>query len=61
MFTYIDSGGTPNLPIPGRIDVPADIITTQMRLKDVCPHYSGPDIHLDFDRNKQLIGIDIMV
>ena len=39
----------------------AGVVAVQVRLKDVWPSYEGPDIHLDFDKNQKLVGIDISV
>lgn len=46
----------PNHPGSGK----AGVVAVQVRLKDVYPNYDGPDIHLDLNQDRQLIGIDIM-
>ena len=47
----------PDHPGPGNVGV----VTTQLRLRDVCPNYTGPDLYFDFDKGRRLIGIDIML
>jgi hypothetical protein len=36
------------------------IVAKQLRLRDLCGSYKGPDIFLDFDKKDCLIGIEIL-
>jgi len=36
------------------------VVAKQLRLRDLCGSYKGPDIYLDFDKNESLIGIEIL-
>ena len=47
------------LPAHPKRSVPG-IAKKQLRLADVIENYKGPDIYLDFDKNNELIGIEIM-
>ena len=42
---------------PGRLSF--GCVVRQLRLCELIENYSGPDIHLDFDKNDKLIGIEI--
>ena len=36
------------------------VVTKQLRLRELCGNYNGPDIFLDFDKKNCLIGIEIL-
>jgi hypothetical protein len=36
------------------------IVAKQLRLRELCGSYNGPDIFLDFDKEDCLIGIEIL-
>jgi len=36
------------------------VVARQVRLRDLM-EFSGPDVHLDFDRNGTLIGIELLM
>lgn len=36
------------------------VVAKQLRLLDLNPGYKGADIYLDFDKDNQLIGIEIL-
>jgi hypothetical protein len=42
---------------PGEI---AGVVKRTVKLRDMMPDYEGPDLHLDFDANNVLIGIEIL-
>jgi len=36
------------------------IVAKQLRLRELCGNYEGPDLFLDFDKENCLIGIEIL-
>lgn len=36
------------------------IVVKQLRLADFCKNYKGPDIYFDFDKENNLIGMEIL-
>lgn len=41
------------------VSLECGIVKKQLRLFDLVGNYEGPDIHLDFDKDNRLIGIDL--
>jgi uncharacterized protein YuzE len=36
------------------------VVVKQLRLIELCEDYKGPDVYLDFDKDRRLIGIEIL-
>jgi uncharacterized protein YuzE len=45
---------------PPRGDQSAGCVAQTLVLEDLVPGYKGPDIHLDFDKDGVLIGMEIL-
>ncbi len=51
---YVSLPNHPGRGTPG-------ITRKQLRLKELVPEYKGADLYFDFDKENQLIGIEILV
>lgn len=51
---------TAYVALPGH-EMKPGIVSCSIRLDDLIKDYHGPQINLDFDRNKRLIGIEVLV
>lgn len=47
------------LYLPGHPQGPGSV-ASQVRLHDLLPDYIGPDVYLDLDANRRLIGIEVL-
>jgi len=56
-----DDDGVAYLRLPDHPGTLPGVVKKTIRLRDLVAGYSGPDIHLDFDKNDVLIGIEILV
>lgn len=36
-------------------------VSAQIRLRDILADYSGPDVYLDLDANRRLVGIEVLL
>jgi Protein of unknown function (DUF2283) len=36
------------------------VVVKQLRLIELCGKYTGPDIYLDFDKDNQIVGIEVI-
>lgn len=50
---------TAYIALPGHRAEPGEVVKT-LRLESIIEDYRGPRVHLDFDRQGQLIGIEIL-
>ena len=48
------------LYLPGHRRGPGSV-ASQVRLLDILPDYSGPDIYLDLDETRRLVGIEVLI
>jgi hypothetical protein len=53
--------GVAYLQLPDHPGTLSGVVKKTIHLGDVVDGYLGPDIHLDFDSNDVLIGIEIVV
>jgi hypothetical protein len=51
---YVALPGSPEEPQPG-------VVARSLNLADLVMQYSGPRVHLDFNKDGTLIGIEILV
>jgi len=56
-----DDDGVAYLQLPDHPGTLSGVVKKTIHLRDVVDGYSGPEIHLDFDGNDVLIGIEIVV
>jgi len=50
---YVALPGYPDKPIPG-------VVARTVNLDDLLPDFVGPRVHLDFNQDGRLIGIEIL-
>ena len=53
-------GDVAYVSLPDHPGVVYGAVTKTLRLMDLVGDYKGPDLHLDFDKENRLIGIEIL-
>lgn len=51
---YVALPAHPGMGTPG-------VTGKQVRLRDLIPDYKGADLYIDFDKNGEVIGVEILV
>jgi hypothetical protein len=56
-----DDAHTAYIALPGYPERPEGVVSKTLILDAIVPGYKGPRVHLDFDKDGILIGIEVLV
>jgi hypothetical protein len=60
MIVSKDDDDVAYVRLPGHPGAVPGVVKETVSLREMMPHYTGPDVNLDFDANSVLIGIEIL-